>query len=98
MLSITDDLFTAEGLSTKLEFYLKEGCQLGAQRIKMNIGNLEGIRKVSVEQLTNLLDEYQLSINIENDQTEANGTFAFVAEALKRINESDLPISYTFDA
>lgn len=98
LLSIPDVLFTSAGLTEKFEFYLKEARQLGAKRIKLNIGQLEGIRKVSVPEFKKLLAHYQIAVNIENDQTEANGTFAVVSEALKQIREIGLPVSYTFDA
>lgn len=98
LLSIPDSLFTAAGLTEKFEFYLKEACQLGAKRIKMNIGQLEGISRVSVADFKELLARYQIAVNIENDQTEENGRFEVVSEALKQIHQAGLPVSYTFDA
>lgn len=98
LLSIPDSLFVSEGLSPKLEYYLQEASLLGAQRIKMNIGQLSGISKTSPKELTDLLTRYQMDLNIENDQTEANGTFQVVSEAITLIRETGLPISYTFDA
>lgn len=98
LLSIPDNLFTSEGLSPKLEFYLQEATQLGAQRIKLNIGDLKGISQTSPQELQALLTTYPIAINIENDQSLANGLFNVVAEAIKQIEEIGLPIGYTFDA
>ena len=98
LLSIPDNLFTSEGLSPKIEFYLQEATQLGAQRIKLNIGDINGISQTSPQELQDLLTTYPIAINIENDQSLANGLFKVVAEAIKQIEEIGLPISYTFDA
>lgn len=97
LLSIPDTLFHSEGLNPKLDNYLKEAELLGAHRIKMNIGQLNGITKTSPQELKELLVNYHTAINIENDQTEANGTLAVVLKAIKLINETGLPIGYTFD-
>ena len=98
LLSIPDNLFTSEGLSPKIEFYLQEATQLGAQRIKLNIGDINGISQTSPQELQDLLTTYPIAINIENDQSLANGLFKVVAEEIKQIEEIGLPISYTFDA
>lgn len=98
LLSIPSPLFTAEGLTPDFDTYLQAASQLGAQRIKMNVGELSGITKVDVEEFTALLQEYHLKVNIENDQTEANGRLSFIKEALETITDHGLPIGYTFDA
>lgn len=98
LLSVPDHLFTSEGLSPKLESYLQVASQLGAHRIKLTVGDLDGIPKTSKQVLDQLVEQYQVAINIENDQTKENGSYQVIAEALARINEIGLPISYTFDA
>lgn len=98
LLSIPDDLFHSEGLNPKLDDYLKEAELLGAHRIKLNIGQVSGITKTPPQELKRRLEYYHTAINIENDQTQANGTLAIVLKAINLINETGLPIGYTFDA
>ncbi|WP_265458020.1 sugar phosphate isomerase/epimerase family protein [Enterococcus sp. HY326] len=94
--SIPEPLFVADGLNPDLSEWLAEAESLAAVSMKLNIGSLAGLQKVSRGQLEKLLPK-ELTVTIENDQTEENGKLAAVLKALTIIEEQQLPLGYTFD-
>lgn len=95
--SVPQSLFTTTGLNPLLENWLAEAAAFGAVSVKVNIGEVAGIKAVHPQELTNLLSNYQLQLTIENDQTEANGRLQPVTEALAEVTAASLPVGYTFD-
>lgn len=95
--SVPQSLFTATGLNPLLEEWLQEAAAFHAKNVKVNIGDLAGIPLANKEQLLALLQRYQVNLTIENDQTEANGRYKPVAEALAAVKAAELPLGYTFD-
>lgn len=94
--SIPESMFDNNGLNPEICNYIDEVEKLGAISLKLNIGDLEGIKKVSLDYLKSTLPDNVL-ITVENDQTEKNGVLEEVLQALELIEEKNFPIGYTFD-
>lgn len=77
--------------------YLDEAKQMGAWNVKFNIGDLYDGKQEVMERLKNLLQKYEMSITIENDQTRENGTLNCTKKTLSKIREYQIPVGYTMD-
>jgi len=95
--SVPEPLFTPTGLNVSFGQWLEEAKRLGAESIKCNIGEVEGISKKAKAELDHYLMKYPIEVTIENDQTQKNGLLKHVLKALSLLKGHHLPIGYTFD-
>lgn len=80
-----------------LRNYLEEAMIMKIQNVKFNIGSLDQIDQKGAEKLKEILEDYDLTYTIENDQTKENGTFACTKKTLEQIYKYELPVGYTMD-
>lgn len=94
-LSVPDELFVAGKLNTQLANYLVEGRQLGASKLKFNLGDFANYQG----DLTNDFSFWpsNIALNIENDQTEVSGHLEPIANFLKLAKEAGVKIGYVYD-
>lgn len=97
MYSVPESLFIETGLNPAFKNWLEEAKQLNVESMKVNIGNLDGIAKVSNSEWMDYLKDSTVKVTIENDQTQENGYLSSVLKGLYLISEQQLPIGYTFD-
>lgn len=81
----------------QLEIYLKEAEKMNAKNVKFNIGTLYKATDSCGKCLAEILKKYYMTVTIENDQTEENGTLQCTKETLQIIEQLELPIGYTMD-
>jgi Sugar phosphate isomerases/epimerases len=97
-LSIPDMLFNEGGvLNPMFEQYVAEAEVLHSVAMKMNVGHFT---EASDETLAELRDKMSktVKLNVENDQTELNGTMAPIKEFLTLAGAEDLNIDFVFDS
>ena len=70
---------------------------MGSTHIKFNIGDLENLDIYEIKKLKDIINNFDMKVTIENDQTPENGTLKSVINAIDVINNNSLPIGYTFD-
>lgn len=97
MYSVPESLFLKEGINPDFTIWMKELHLFNGVSMKVNTGEVAGIRSVDSEQLEELIGKTGIRVTIENDQTVENGTFTATKQALGNIKKSGLPIGYTFD-
>lgn len=95
--SVPEKLFVNGDVTPGLEKYFQEGRILGAQSIKLNIGEPEGIGADDARKIGSLVDSYRIDVTIENDQTLENGRLEFVSDTLRVLKNLNVPVGYTFD-
>ncbi|WP_086350752.1 sugar phosphate isomerase/epimerase family protein [Candidatus Enterococcus clewellii] len=97
MYSVPESLFLAEGINPDFSIWIKELQAFNGESMKVNTGDVASISLADGSTLKAALDKAGIRVTIENDQTLENGTFAATQQALREIQEADLPIGYTFD-
>lgn len=96
MYSVPESLFLEEGINPDLNLWLEELAAFEGVSMKVNTGDVSGLTKVS-ETFKQMITAANCEIRIENDQTPENGTLTNVKHVLKMIQETQLPIGYTYD-
>ncbi|MDR2976589.1 MAG: hypothetical protein LBV19_04690 [Streptococcaceae bacterium] len=96
--SVPEPLFCPTGINPDFEDYLEEAEAMTAISLKINIGNLAGIRRADRNAFNQLIQSRKIQITIENSQTELNGKAQAVIQALHEINEMNFNIGLTFDS
>lgn len=95
--SVPEKIIEEKLPNKNLRKYLEEAKIMKIQNVKFNIGSFDEIDQKGAEKLKEILDEYDLTYTIENDQTKENGTFACTRKTLEQIHKYELPVGYTMD-
>lgn len=95
--SVPEKIMENDSPNEQLGIYLEEAKCMNVKNVKFNIGSLYKATKEGVEKLKEIIELYDMTITIENDQTEENGTFQCTKEAIDTIQKFKLPIGYTMD-
>lgn len=96
-LSIPQSLIVEGTVHPELNRYLQEAQQMGARHIKFNQGTLPTADADVIANIDQRAAAASMTLTIENDQTELNGTFACTSASLQRLQETGSAIGYTFD-
>lgn len=95
--SVPDIIFESNGtVNSKLSMYFNEGEQLGAKKIKLNIGYFDKFNG-NLKQIFEDFPLDKIKMNVENDQTAVSGTVEAIKSFLSATNENDLNIGYVYD-
>ncbi|AXX65089.1 sugar phosphate isomerase/epimerase [Bombilactobacillus bombi] len=95
--SVPESIFTKDGtINEKLKDYFQEGKQLGATKIKFNIGNFKNF-KGNLDKALKQFPIDDIETNIENDQTEISGTLEAIKSFLQAIYSENINIGYVYD-
>ena len=95
--SVPEKIIEEKLPNKNLRNYLEEEMIMKIQNVKFNIGSLDQIDQKGAEKLKEILEDYDLTYTIENDQTKENGTFACTKKTLEQIYKYELPVGYTMD-
>lgn len=95
--SVPEKIIEEKLPNKNLRNYLEEAMIMKIQNVKFNIGSLDQIDQKGAEKLKEILEDYELTYTIENDQTKENGTFACTKKTLEQIYKYELPVGYTMD-
>lgn len=95
--SVPEKIIEEKLPNKNLRNYLEEAMIMKIQNVKFNIGSLDQIDQKGAEKLKEILEDYDLTYTIENDQTKENGTFACTKKILEQIYKYELPVGYTMD-
>ena len=95
--SVPEKIIEEKLPNKNLRNYLEEAMIMKIQNVKFNIGSLDQIDQKGAEKLKEILEDYDLTYTIENDQTKENGTFACTKKTLEQIYKYELPVGYTMD-
>lgn len=95
--SVPEKIIEEKLPNKNLRNYLEEAMIMRIQNVKFNIGSLDQIDQKGAEKLKEILEDYDLTYTIENDQTKENGTFACTKKTLEQIYKYELPVGYTMD-
>lgn len=95
--SVPEKIIEEKLPNKNLRNYLEEAMIMKIQNVKFNIGSLDQIDQKGAEKLKEILEDYDLTYTIENDQTKENGTFAYTKKTLEQIYKYELPVGYTMD-
>lgn len=95
--SVPEKIIEEKLPNKNLRNYLEEAMIMKIQNVKFNIGSLDQIDQKGAEKLKEILEDYDLTYTIENDQTKENGTFACAKKTLEQIYKYELPVGYTMD-
>lgn len=95
--SVPEKIIEEKLPNKNLRNYLEEAKRMKIQNVKFNIGSLDQIDQKGAEKLKEILEDYDLTYTIENDQTKENGTFPCTKKTLEQIHKYKLPIGYTMD-
>lgn len=95
--SVPEKIIEEKLPNKNLRKYLEEAKIMKIQNVKFNIGSLDQIDQKGAEKLKEILEEYDLTYTIENDQTKENGTFVCTRKTLEQIHKYELPVGYTMD-
>ena len=80
-----------------LDDALRSSALLGAPRMKMSIGGYRGQSWPTLATLKRRLQEENMDLVIENDQTAAAGTLSAIRDFLDAAGNADLHLGMTFD-
>lgn len=95
--SVPEKIIEEKLPNKNLRNYLEEAMIMKIQNVKFNIGSIDQIDQKGAEKLKEILEDYDLTYTIENDQTKENGTFACTKKTLEQIYKYELPVGYTMD-
>lgn len=95
--SVPEKIIEEKLPNKNLRNYLEEAMIMKIQNVKFNIGSLDQIDQKGAEKLKEILEDYDLTYTIENDQTKENGTFACTKKTLEQIYKYELSVGYTMD-
>ncbi|HEX9027136.1 MAG TPA: sugar phosphate isomerase/epimerase [Clostridium sp.] len=95
--SVPEKIAYEKKINSNIKVYFEEAKQMGSTHIKFNIGDLENLDIYEIKKLKDIINSFDIKITIENDQTPENGTLKSVINAIDVINNTLLPIGYTFD-
>ena len=95
--SVPEKIAYEKKINSNIKVYFEEARQMGSTHIKFNIGDLENLDIYEIKKLKDIINSFDMKITIENDQTPENGTLKSVINAIDVINNTLLPIGYTFD-
>lgn len=95
--SVPEKIIEEKLPNKNLRNYLEEAMIMKIQNVKFNIGSFDQIDQKGAEKLKEILEDYDLTYTIENDQTKENGTFACTKKTLEQIYKYELPVGYTMD-
>lgn len=95
--SVPEKIAYEKKINSNIKVYFEEAKQMGSTHIKFNIGDLENLDIYEIKKLKDIINSFDVKITIENDQTPENGTLKSVINAIDVINNTLLPIGYTFD-
>lgn len=97
-LSIPDMLFNEGGiLNPKFEQYVAEAEALHSVAMKMNVGHFTEASDETFAALKVAMSK-TVKLNVENDQTQLNGTMAPIKQFLTLAADKDLAIDFVFDS
>ncbi|WP_137596641.1 sugar phosphate isomerase/epimerase family protein [Paucilactobacillus kaifaensis] len=95
--SVPEKIFTDTGdLNPELSSYFEEAKTMGVSAVKMNIGNFTGFNDAILAGLSEVLSS-GIQLNVENDQTEQNGSSKNIINFLEAAQEKNLDIKFVFD-
>jgi len=96
--SVPAALFTDNRLDTTgLVQYLNEAKSIGAKMVKFTVGDFEPSNNEALAHLKGILQDRQVIVTVENDQTAANGKAAALKTFLDCCKKNDVPVYCTYD-
>lgn len=95
--SVPEKIASEKRLNSNIKVYFEEAKQMGSTHIKFNIGDLENLDIYEIKKLKDIINNFDMKVTIENDQTPENGTLKSVINAIDVINNNSLLVGYTFD-
>lgn len=96
--SIPATLFIEKRLAVdKLLEYLDEAQRMGIKMIKFTIGDFEAVNIEEVLRLKGILQNKQMVVTVENDQTMESGKVEGLTSFLDCCKEYDVPVYCTYD-
>lgn len=94
--SVPDVIFKNGSINENLQLYLSEASKMGVKKIKWNIGDYKNFKGDLYETLTPIVSQ-GIEVNVENDQSEENGTIKPISRFLNDIKSQNIDLGYVFD-
>lgn len=95
--SVPEKIMESDMPNPNLKVYLEEAKKMNVKNVKFNIGSLYRAGEKEIQELKDILKDYDMTFTIENDQTEENGSLQCTRKTLETIEKFQLPIGYTMD-
>ncbi|MBG9983615.1 TIM barrel protein [Aerococcaceae bacterium DSM 111022] len=96
-LSVPEDFIIEDGINPAFESFVKLTKKLNCDNVKLTIGNHEVIADLNFESVKSLLDEANITLTLENDQSETTGFAGTVKNVLNTLHNKGLAVGHTFD-
>ncbi|MBG9982771.1 TIM barrel protein [Aerococcaceae bacterium DSM 111020] len=96
-LSIPADFIVDKAINPAFYEGLELAKLLHCRNVKMTIGDYQVIKDIEFRRVTKQLDEYQISLTLENDQSTTTGNPDIIREVLETLNQQELSVGLTFD-
>lgn len=95
--SIPEQLFNDDQINSNLEEYLNLAAKHHISQLKISMGNSKDISSDQLNDLTSLLNKYNVKVTIEN-QPNPDGILNTFIQQLNKLNSANVPLGYTFDS
>lgn len=95
--SIPEQLFQIDQVNPNLSIYLQMANKYHIKQFKISKGDLTKITDQQLKELKALLEQYEVTVTIENEPNE-NGTIEAFQKDLTKIHQAKIPVGYTFDS
>lgn len=94
--SISENLFVDGHLNIELLQFIAEARLMGANYLKMTLGNFDGHNINELQRLNRLLPD-SMQLNLENDQSLANAKISRLVDFFRVANENNVQIGFVND-
>ncbi|WP_018142633.1 sugar phosphate isomerase/epimerase family protein [Alloscardovia criceti] len=95
--SVPESIVIKDAPHPDFELFLQEAQTMGIVDAKFNQGDIDTASAETLALLDKLAAQYDVTLSIENDQTNKNGTMDCTRASLKNIADNASAIGYTFD-
>ncbi len=96
-LSVPEDFIVDEKINPAFFDGLEIANKLKCCNVKMTIGNHEAVDQVNFDRVTQQLDQYNITLTLENDQSQTTGNPDIIKDVLDTLNQRGLAVGLTFD-
>lgn len=96
--SIPEKITINKALHPQFYTFLSEAKRMCATHIKFNMGDLHSCDTQVIQDLNKIMEDYQIFITIENDQTKENGTLDCAKSTFTHLKSHGSKIGFTYDA
>lgn len=96
-LSVPEDFIIGNQINPKFAEHLQFAKRLNCKNIKLTIGNHEAVADIDYQTVKQWLEEAQMTLSLENDQSQTTGFADTVKEVLDIMHQKDFNVGHTFD-